>query len=86
MLALVPVVTLALIAFPLSAAAYVDPGLGGQLFQTAYLLVIGVLGFVVAPAFFFGRKIGQMFRRVTRRRSVEPAPAAPPDTPSHHIP
>lgn len=67
------ILTIALLMVPRSVAAYVDPGLGGQLFQAAYLITIGVAGFLVAPLLLFRRSIARVVRRLFRRR-VPPSP------------
>lgn len=52
---------------PFRAHAYVDPNLGGQLFQAVYLIAIGVAGFIVTPFLLFGRAIVRSMRRLLRR-------------------
>lgn len=71
---------LVLLVVPFRAHAYVDPGLGGQLFQAVYLVAIGAIGFVVAPLLLFGRTVVRIVRRVFRRRGIMSS-AVPPPTP-----
>lgn len=65
---------------PSRAYAYVDPGLGGQLFQAVYLIAIGVIGFVVAPLLLFVRTITRAVCRIIRRSDPQVSPV-PPDVP-----
>lgn len=54
--------------FPQSAQAYIDLGLGGQIFQTFYIIGISALLFVVSPFLFFWKNIVRLVRRLWRRK------------------
>lgn len=55
-----------LLALPSPAQAYVDLGLGGQLFQTVYLIGVGVLAVIATPVLYFWRHIRRLFHRPSR--------------------
>lgn len=65
---LMAVVIFLYLLFPQSAQAYIDLGLGGQIFQTFYLIGVSVLLFVVSPFLFFWKRITRLIQRVLRRR------------------
>lgn len=46
-----------IILIPLPTLAYIDLGLGGQIFQLFYLVFFSILAFVVSPILFFWKKI-----------------------------
>lgn len=64
------VMVLTLSTLPRAAHAYIDLGLGGQLFQTVYLIAIGVTGFIIAPFLLFGRSIARRVRQMLQRHRI----------------
>lgn len=54
--------------FPQSAQAYIDLGLGGQIFQAFYIISVSVLLFVVSPFLFFWKNIARIIRRLWKRK------------------
>ncbi len=49
--------------FPATAYAYVDPGVGGMLFQVGYLLLTGFLGIL----FFWSNRIKNIFGKKDKK-------------------
>ena len=46
-----------LLAYPEQSDAYIDLGLGGQIFQVVSLLLFGFITFVLSPTLFFWKRI-----------------------------
>lgn len=56
------------LARPLPSYAYIDPGLGGQLFQLLYVIGLGAVMFIVSPILFFWKNIRARLGRMRRRQ------------------
>jgi len=52
-----------IVIFPATAYAYVDPGVGGMLFQVGYLLLTGFLGIL----FFWSNRIKNIFGKKDKK-------------------
>lgn len=52
---------------PYPTYAYIDLGLGGQIFQLFYLIFFGIFAIVVSPILFFWKRIIGWIKKIRER-------------------